>query len=300
VADQRGSLGVWAFTDSLSATDAAGFAARVEQLGYSTLWLPETVGRDPFAHIAHLAGATTTMAFATGIANIYNRHAGSMAQATNTLAEQTGNRFVLGLGVSHEKTVVGLRGLDYSRPLSRMRSYLDELDAAPYAGPAPSRPAPRLLAALGPKMLALAAERADGTLSFTTTPEHTAEARSVLGPDKLLCVEQKVVLSADPAAARATARSAIKIIVRLPGYRACWRRLGFTETEMDGLDDRFVDALVACGEADALRARVQGQLDAGASHVCVQPLSPDGGRGPDLKVLEALSPAAAHPHEEIA
>src|SRR5690606_7234842 len=158
----------------------------------SALWLPDTIGRDPFAHIAHLAHATKTLVFATGIASIFHRHAGPMKQAALTVAEQTDGRFVLGIGVSHAPFVAGVRGLDYSKPLTRMREYLAAMDNAPYGGPQPAEPPPRLLAALGPKMLELAASQADGAHPYWTTPEHTAQAREILGPDKLLCVEQKV------------------------------------------------------------------------------------------------------------
>jgi probable F420-dependent oxidoreductase len=282
--------GVWCFTDSLPATAAAEFAGRVEELGYAALWLPETVGREPFTHIAYLLGATRSLTLATGIASIYHRHPGTTRQAATTLAEQSGGRFVLGLGVSHARTVVGLRGLDHTRPLERMREYLAAMDASPYRGPVPSSPPPRLLAALGPRMLALAATAADGAHPFSTTPEHTASAREILGRDKLLCVEQKVVLSHDPDAAREAARRALQVIHGLPSYRACWMRLGFTENEIDTLADRFVDAVVAHGDEEQIRAHVRAHYDAGADHVCIQPLDPAGSPGPDLRALELLNP----------
>jgi len=200
--DQLRPLGVWYFTDGMSLVQAEDLVGRIEGLGYSALWLPDTVGRDPFAHIAHLAGGTTSLVFATGIASIFHRHPGPMQQVANTLAEQTGGRFVLGLGVSHAPMVVGLRKLDYSKPLSQMREYLAAMDAAPYSASPPAQPPTRLLAALGPKMIELARDAADGAHPYWTTPEHTEQARQFLGPDKLLCVEQKVVLSTDPSVAR--------------------------------------------------------------------------------------------------
>lgn len=285
------TLGVWYFTDTMSATDAATFAQRVETLGYSTLWMPESVGRDPFAHIAFLATETTTLRFASGIANIFHRHPGMMAQATNTLAEQTAGRFMLGIGVSHAPMVAGLRKLDYSRPLTQMRAYLDAMDASPYSAPKPANPAPRLIAALGPKMLALSAERADGAHPYWTTPEHTAEARQILGPDKLLCVEQKIVLSTDAAAARAAGVAAIDVYAALPNYRNNWIRLGFTDDEIEQRADRFVDAVVAWGDEAAIQRRITAHYDAGATHVCIQPLSTAGPRHLDFRALEALAPA---------
>jgi probable F420-dependent oxidoreductase len=288
--DRIGRLGVWAGTDGMPVADAAGFASTLEGLGYGTLWIPETIGRDPFVHIAHLAGAADRLTFATGIANIHHRHPGAMLQASNALAEQTGGRFVLGVGVSHQPMVAGLRGLPYDKPLATMRTYLEAMDASPYMAVAPAEPAPRLLAALGPKMLELAASGADGAHPYWTTPEHTATARSIMGPDKLLCVEQKVVLTEDADEARATAAAALAVYINLPNYRNSWLRLGFTEEEISGHDPRFVDAVVAWGSADALADRIQEHHDAGADHVCVQALTPGHPFRADLDALRALAP----------
>lgn len=288
--DRLSTTGVWYFTDGMTAGEAAEFAQWIESLGYSTLWLPDTVGRDPFAHIAWLASQTTTLQFATGIASIFHRHPGPMLQATNTLAEQTGGRFVLGLGVSHSPMVAGLRGLDYSKPLTKMREYLAAMDVSPYRGAqGPERPL-RVLAALGPKMLELSRDAADGAHPYWTTPEHTAQAREILGPDALLCVEQKVVLSTDAEAARTAAHVALSIYDQLPNYRNNWLRLGYTDDEIDQRAPRFVDAVVAWGDADAIRGRVQAHYDAGADHVCVQPLSTEGPTVLDRAALEALAP----------
>lgn len=283
--------GVWYFTDGMAAGPAAEFAQRIETLGYSTLWLPDTIGRDPFAHIAWLASQTTTLRFATGIANIFNRHPGAMMQASATIAEQTGGRFTLGIGVSHAPFVEGLRKLDYSKPLTSMSEYLGAMDASPYRGPAPERPAPRLLAALGPKMLELARDAADGAHPYWTTPEHTAQARQILGPDKLLCVEQKVCVSTDATAARSAASAAVDGYASLPNYRNNWIRLGFDDDEIERRDPRFLDAVVAWGDVDRIDARVQEHYDAGADHVCIQPLSIEGPRVLDVAALEALAPS---------
>ena len=286
------NLGVWYFTVAMSAGEAADMAGRVESLGYSTLWLPDTVGRDPFAHIAWLGSQTDTLQFATGIANIYHRHPGPMLQAANTLAEQTAGRFVLGLGVSHGPLVAGLRGLDYSKPLTRMREYLAAMDASPFGSVKPEVAPLRLLAALGPKMLELSATAADGAHPYWTTPEHTAEAREIIGPDALLCVEQKVVLSTDADAARAAGIAALGMYANLPNYRNNWIRLGFTDDEIEQRADRFVDHVVVWGDEDRVRAGVQAHYDAGADHVCVQPLSVDGPLTLDWNALEVLAPSS--------
>lgn len=286
--------GVWFFTETMSADEAGAFAARIEELGYSTLWLPETTGRDPFAHIAHLAHFTESLRFATGIANIHHRHPGVMKQAAATLAEQTGGRFLLGLGVSHAPLVEGLRQLDYSKPLAAMRQYLEAMEASPTSVPPTDPPPQTVLAALGPKMLAMSAELGDGAHPYWTTPEHTAQAREILGPDKLLLVEQKICLSTDPEVARTAADNALGLYASLPNYVNNWKRLGFTQEEIDGRAERFVDAVVVWGDIDTVRAGVQAHYDAGATHVCIQPLHPDGSFGnPDWEALEALAPANA-------
>lgn len=285
------NLGVWYFTDAMSVGQAAETAGRIEALGYSTLWVPDTIGRDPFAHLAWLGSQTSTLQFATGIASIFNRHPGPMMQAANTLAEQTDGRFVLGLGVSHEPMVAGLRKLDYSKPLTQMRAYLEAMDASPYMAIPPAEPALRLLAALGPKMLELSATAADGAHPYFVTPEHTAEARAAIGPDKLLCVEQKVILSTDVDAARAAANVQLDRYAELPNYRNNWKRIGFTEDEIAQRTNRFVDHVVPWGDEVTLQAAVAAHYDAGADHVCIQPVSTEGPRTLDWNCLEALAPA---------
>lgn len=292
--DERiGKRGVWWFTETMDAKGAVAFAQRLESLGYGALWIPETMGRDPFAHGALLLEHTERLVVATGIASIFHRHPGAMKQAQNTLAEQSGNRFLLGIGVSHAPMVAGVRGLDYSKPLTTMREYLQGMAGSAYMAVGPSETPKTLLAALGPKMLELAATSADGAHPYWTTPEHTAEARAALGPDKLLCVEQKVVLSEDPEVARQTARGALAMYIGLPNYFKNWFRLGYTEDDLaDGGSDRLVDGLVAWGSLDQIEARIQAHTDAGADHVCIQPLNPSGIPGvPHDEALEALAPS---------
>ena len=284
-------LGVWFFTDAMAAPIAADTAKRIEDLGFSALWIPETVGRNPFVHAAWLLANTSSLIIATGIANIYHREPGVTLAAQNTLAEQSDNRFLLGLGVSHKPLVEGLRGLTYGPPVATMRDYLDKMAASPYTGPPPKDKPPTVIAALGPKMLELSSEKCDGAHPYFTSPSHTKMARDVMGPDRLLCVEQKVIFETDPAKARDIARKAAQTYQGLPNYRNNWLRMGLGEADIDGDgSDTFIDATFAWGEIDAIKNRLQEHYDAGASHVCVQPIHPAGRIGDiDWRVLEALA-----------
>lgn len=290
---QLSTTGVWFFTDMLDHGRSREVAARIESLGYSALWIPDTVGRDPFVNAALLLESTSDLVVATGIANIHMRHPGMMKQGAATLAELSGGRFVLGLGVSHAPLVEGLRKLDYSKPLTTMRAYLDGMDASPYMAVPPAEEPPVVLAALGPKMLELSAERTQGAHPYWTTPEHTAQAREIMGPDAWLCVEQKCVLTTDAEVAHDTTNQQLGIYADLPNYRNNWKRLGFTEEEIADRDPRFLDAVMAWGDEAAIAERVQAHYDAGASHVCIQPIDPENRAEPDWNLLEALSPTAS-------
>ena len=214
-----------------------------------------------------------------------------MKQGAYTVAEQTGGRFTLGLGVSSPVIVSKIRGIPYDKPLSFMRSYLDAMDEARYTSVPPPEAVPVVLAALGPRMLELAAERTAGAHPYNTTPEHTAFARSVMGPDAQLCVEQKVMLTSDAEQARATGGKVMKFYTRAPGYRNCWKSLGFDDDDIDGLSDRFVDAMVAWGDVDAIERRLAEHADAGATQVCIQVLHPSAGAAAvDYDALAALAP----------
>lgn len=286
--------GVWLAPEGLPGEQVRALGPRLESLGYSTLWVGETFGRDPFALLAAVGAATTSLGLATGIANIYNRHPGVMLQGANTVAEQTGGRMTLGLGVSSPAIVSKVRGIEYDKPLSFLRTYLDAMDEALYTSVPPAEPVPRVLAALGPKMLELAAARTAGAHPYNTTPEHTAMAREVMGPDAGLFVEQKVMLTTDADLARATGAKVLKFYSRAPGYRNAWLRMGFTEDDIDGLSERLVDGLVAWGDADRIEARLAEHAEAGATHVCIQPLHPEHGVGAvDDEVLAALAPGGA-------
>ena len=287
---QLGRLGVWASMDALSAAEGAEFAQKVESWGYSALWLPESRGRNVLVHSSWLLCNTKSLIVAPGIANIYARDPMAMANGQRALAEQSGGRFLLGIGVSHAPMVTGLRGHDYGKPVATMRSYLQGMQLAPYLAPDPPEKPLTILAALGPRMLALSAELADGVHPYNVPPEHTAEARRILGAAKLLCPEVWVLLETDPAKARSAARQALAHYMQLENYANNWRRLGFGDDLLGGGSDRFIDANVAWGDEAAIRKRIQEHWDAGADHVCIQTINPDGSRRPDEKLLAMLAP----------
>ena len=283
--------GVWFRTDPMKSNQAVAFAQRVEEMNYSALWLPEATGRDPFVHMALLAAHTSKLIFATGIANIYHRHPGMTKQAAATLAEMSDNRFLLGLGVSHAPIVEGIRQLNYSKPLNSMRQYLKTMQNSPYSSVSPSIEPPCVLAALGPKMLELAGECTDGAHPYFTTPEHTAMAKKILGTGKMLCVEQKVALTTNREVAHGVARSAYSHHASLPNYRNNWKRLGFTDKDIDLGTDRFLDAIIAWGTPDQINARLAEHEEAGATHICIHPLNLGEEAGsPSWEALEALAP----------
>lgn len=288
---KMGKHGVWFPTHSLGGAELAKLAQGIERLKYDVFWYPESTGHESLSVGGFLLGETDRLAAASGIANIYARDAFSAMAGHNTLNALYGDRFVLGLGVSHVPLVEGRRGHKYGKPLATMKAYLDAMAAADIAVKAPARNL--VLAALGPKMLALARDRADGALPYNVTPEHTVEAKAILGRDRWLCVEQMVCLTGDAGAARAVAAKTLARYMVMPNYRNNWLRLGFGEDEMTGRgSDRFLDAMVAWGSAAAIRDRLKAHFDAGATHVCIQPLTPDGSAAPDWKALEALAPGA--------
>jgi probable F420-dependent oxidoreductase len=287
-----GRLGVWTPLDANRPEESVEFAQQLETWGYSTLWIPEAVGIDPFCTLSYLAARTEKLVLATGIANIYARDPMTLKAIHMTLSALAPRRFVLGIGVSHTHLVTGVRGHEYKKPVPAMRDYLDAMQKALYLAREPEEQAPIVLAALRPLMLKLAATRARGAHPYLVTPEHTRRARKIVGPDAWLCPEQKVLLETDADKARETARAALKVYLRAPNYQNNLRDLGFEDSDWSGgaASDRLVDALVAWGDEGALRDRVRAHHDAGATHVCIQPLRADGGIGADLAALEALAP----------
>lgn len=287
-----GRLGVWTWLEAYSANDCIALAQRLEQQGYGALWVPEAFGRDPFVLLTLLARETTKLKLATGIANIYARDAMAMNAARLSLQEISGGRLVLGLGVSHAEIVTPMRHHDYGKPVATMRGYVGAMNAASYAAPRPAQTVPVILAALREKMLGLAAEIADGAHPYFVTPEHTARARAILGPDKLLAPEQKVLLVKDASEARRLARQYMALYLGLQNYRNNLLWLGFTASDFEhGGSDRLVDAIVAWGDETAIRKRIEAHWANGADHVCIQPLRPDGRPGFDPVALAALAPA---------
>lgn len=292
---QLGALGVWGHLDSLGVEAARDYARRVDELGYGTLWVPETVGREPFTLLGVLAGATSSVLLGTSIVSIWGHDPQTTRMAAATLQEATGGRFVLGLGVSHPHLAGRLRGHAFERPLTRLREYLAAYRAAVYRGPGADAPQPPiLLAALRERMLTLAATDADGAFPYLVTSERVAWTRSVLdaAPSEhrpLLAVSMPAVLSTDADNARAAARAYLAPYLRTPTYQQVWELQGFhaADWEKPG-SDRLVDAMVAWGDVEALRGRIAELRDAGADHVAMIPLSSDG-TTENLDLLEAMA-----------
>jgi probable F420-dependent oxidoreductase len=291
---ELGRIGVWiaGFTVAPAAL-ARPAAQEIERLGYDTIWYPEGLGtRESFTNAAVLLGATDRIRVASGIANVWGRDGVTTANAARVLADAYDDRFLLGLGVSHQRQV-DPRGHRYERPVEHMSAFLEAMDDDPVDSPdatATARPAvPRVLAALRPRMLRLAGEKAAGAHTYLVPVEHTRRAREILGNDALLVPEQKVILVSDPVEARRRARAATAWYLDTPNYVENLRWLGFSDDDFaDGGSDALVDALIVAGDEDAIGSRVQQHLDAGATQVAVQPLEDDDPFG--LATLRRLAP----------
>ena len=283
---QLGRLGVWYAMDRLDGAQLRALAATVERLGYGTLWYPEGRGYESLSLAGCLLGATTRLNVGSSIASIYARDTFTAWAGMTTLNKLYGDRFILGLGVSHAPMVERMRGHHYGKPVPAMREYLDGMmrnqnDAGSW---------PIALAALGPLMLKLSAERTRGALPYNVTPEHTKQAKAILGPDKWLAVEQKVCIEPDAAKARALGRRELERYLTLPNYRNNWLRLGFSEAELsNGGSDRFIDAMVLWGDAAEVKRKLRAHFDAGAMHVCIQPVHADGDFAARDAMLQALT-----------
>ncbi len=272
-----GPVGVWSFAlQGNRAADARDAARAYDELGYTALWFPESIGsREALTHAALLLEGTRRLVVATGIASIHARDPMAMANGARTLSELHPGRFVLGLGVSHAPAVAA-RGGTYGRPVEQMAAYLDAMESATWAGPPEATLPPILLAALGPRMLELAAARTAGAHPYFVPVEHTALARRLLGPGPLLVVEQTAVLDTDRRRALDTARAFAARHLASVNYANNLRRLGWGDDDIaDGGSERLLSALVVQGDAESIAGRVREHLDAGADHVCVQLRNPD-------------------------
>ncbi len=273
--EELGRVGIWSSSlDSLPPAAAAEVAAELDEQGWGALWFGESYGREAFTSAGLLLTATRRMRIATGIANIWARDAVATNAAARTLGAASGGRFILGLGVSHKPLVERVRGGIYDKPVAAMRTYLEAMASATmFAAEAADPRPPTVVAALGPRMLDVARELADGSHPYLVTPQQTAEVRAALGPDKLVAVEMAAVLTGDRETAMRRAHSHLEIYTGLPNYRNNWLRAGFDQSDLvRGGSDRLAEALVVRGDDAAILARVREHLDAGADHVCVQVL----------------------------
>ena len=299
--EAAGRLGVWGHLDTLTSGELARYARRVEELGYGALWVPETVGREPFTLLALLVPATTRLRLGTSIASIWGRDAQTARMAALTLQEASGGRFLLGLGVSHAHLAEKLRGHRYERPLSRMREYLAAYQRAVWKGPpvddgAAGEP-PVVVAALRRRMAELAGSEADGAFPYLVTAERVRWMRGVLDGAAAaagrrrawLGVTLAVAVEDDPETARAAARAYLAPYLRTPNYHASWTEQAFDpqDWERPG-SDRLVEEMVACGDARLARSRADALLSAGADHVALIPLAADG-TTEELSTLEAIA-----------
>ncbi len=281
-----GRLGVWYSSDKhKDAAAISAFAKTVERLGYDTLWYPEARGYESFTVAGYMLSQTSTLKIGSSIASIYARDAFTSRRGMISLNQLYGDRFILGLGVSHVPMVEGLRGHVYEKPVPAMRAYLNgiikgEADAADF---------PICIAALGPLMLKLAGQMTKGAVPYNTTPKHTAEAAKILGPEKWLAIEQKVTIETDPVKARTLGREELSRYMVLDNYRNAWLGMGFTEADLsNGGSDAFIDAMVLWGSAAQVKDGLRAHFDAGATHVAIQPVHAVGDTANRDAILGAL------------
>ena len=284
------SIGVWCATKTLAGplSEEVDFLHVLEELGFGMFWIPESFGREVMAHVALLLDRSKTLMIGTGIANLWARDPVAMSNGIRTLDEAHPGRVLFGIGVSHTPNVAR-RGQVYRSPLATVRNYLTEMADAPWEGSGDQRTAPVLLAALGPRMLELAAELADGAHPFLVTAEHTAGARKILGDGPILAPEQSVLLMTDADAAREAGRRHLARYLDRDNYQRSFLRQGFTEEDLaDGGSNRLIDAIVAWGDPEQVAQRIREHLDAGADHVTVQVVADD--LADTAEGLRALAP----------
>jgi probable F420-dependent oxidoreductase len=282
-----GRLGVWYSTDKHAGNaQIAAFTKNVETLGYDTLWYPESRGFESFTIAGYMLSQTQTLKIGSSIASIYARDAFTSRRGMISLNQLYGDRFILGLGVSHLPMVEGIRGHVYEKPVPAMRAYLNGITK----GEAGAADFPICLAALGPLMLKLAGQMTRGAVPYNTTPKHTAEAAKILGPGKWLAIEQKVTIEANSAKARALGREELSRYLVLENYRNAWVGMGFTEADLsNGGSDSFIDQMVLWGDADTVKAGLRTHFAAGATHVAIQPVHAAGDTAGRDAMLAALA-----------
>ena len=286
------------WTEGTNGNDLVKNVKKLEELGYEELWLPEIFGREPFATAGYLLAQTSKIKVSSGIANVYAHDADSAAQAANTLCEFSDGRFTLGLGVSHP-ILVEPRGHTWEMPVPKMKKYLDRIAEAPILSPKASVKAPVIIAGHGPGLQKISAEKADGLFLFLQTTETVKQARSIIGPRKLLPVAVRCVLDPNPESARALARRACAFYISRPPYHKVWASVGFNESDWkDGGSDRLIDAICAWGDAETIKKKLQIYVDAGATQIVVYPCNKDEDYDPEnamsliwnWDLYEALAP----------
>ena len=283
-------LGILGLLDETACAETRDLARKIERLGYGALWFPQESGREAFSFASYLLSQTDRLVVGTGVAMAFAYEPFAVAGAARTLGELFGDRFILGLGVSN-KVYNARRGFGYERPVAFMRDYLAKMKDAPYEAPKAPHSAPIVIAALMPTMLRLAASETNGTLTYLTTTEQVARYRTAVGPHPWICAVQVVVLESDAATARRRAREYLHPYLDIGHYSERWSGLGFVEADFTNAgSDRLVDAIVAWGDEARIRQRVADQFAAGATHVCMIPLNPRGGRRPDERAIDALAP----------
>ena len=286
------------WTEGTNGNDLVKNVKKLEELGYEELWLPEIFGREPFATAGYLLAQTSKIKVSSGIANVYAHDADSAAQAANTLSEFSDGRFTLGLGVSHP-ILVEPRGHTWEMPVPKMKKYLDRIAEAPILSPKASVKAPVIIAGHGPGLQKVSAEKADGLFLFLQTTETVKQARSIIGPRKLLPGAGRCVLDPNPESARDLARRACAFYISRPPYHKVWASVGFNESDWkDGGSDRLIDAICAWGDAETIKKKLQIYVDAGATQIVVYPCNEEEDYDPEnamsliwnWDLYEALAP----------
>ena len=284
-----GRVGLWHSFEKVPAVDIRPGVQVIEELGFKALWIPEALGREIFSQSALMLGATSSLVVAPGIANLHMRTPMSMNSGWRSMTEAFPDRFLLGIGVSHAPVVEGVTKKAFVKPLEQMANYLTGMDESPFFS-VPSKTEPvRVLAALGPKMLQLAAERTAGAHPYLVPVAHTKFARELIGPKPMINTEMKCVVTNDRDAGLELARKTLSMYLRLPNYRNNLMRFGWTEDDLEKMPADKIDEVVTIGDIDRVTSRVKEHLDAGASHVCVQVLTPTIDRLPidEWKALAA-------------